>query len=429
MATQSCPSRRGFLRVGAAAMLGLNLPDFLRAEVERGGRRAKADSVILAWLGGGPATIDMWDLKPDAPEEYRGEFKPIATKAAGVWICEFLPKIAEVMDRCALVRSLQHSITDHGAASAYLATGYPPSAALKRPSLGTIAAKLLPAANGVPPYISLDRTAGYPGGAGFLGATCEPFHAEVGSVREAARVEGVALPPGFTVEQLGNREALRESFDTRFRSFDEADLPAGLDRFQQQAVDILRSDRVRKAFDLSAEEKTLRDRYGPGPLGRCALTGRRLIQAGARFVTVGLSGWDTHARNFATLRQSLLPELDRTLAALVSDLADRGMLERTVVYCAGEFGRTPRINSQAGRDHWSRSMAVFLAGGGVRGGSVYGATDANGMTPETDPCSPADVSATVLHLLGIEPSRELRTPSGRPLAIFREGKVLEGLVG
>jgi uncharacterized protein (DUF1501 family) len=159
------------------------------------------------------------------------------------------------------------------------------------------------------------------------------------------------------------------------------------------------------------------------------LIGRRLLEAGARFVTVGLNGWDTHARNFGTLRQPLLPELDRTLAALVSDLADRGMLERTVVYCAGEFGRTPRINSQAGRDHWSRSMAVFLAGGGVHGGSVYGATDANGMVPEIDSCSPADVAATVLHLLGIEPSRELRTLSSRPLAIFREGKILEGLIG
>jgi hypothetical protein len=428
MTTRFSTSRRGFLRVGAAGLLGLGLPDVLRAEA-RGERKAKADGAILVWLGGGPATIDMWDLKPDAPEEYRGEFKPIDTKAAGVKICEHLPKVAGVMDKCALVRSLHHSITDHGAGSAYMATGYPPSAALKHPSLGAIAAKLLPAANGVPAHITLDRAAGFPGGAGFLGATCEAFTAEVGSARGAARVEGVALPAGFTAKQLEDRDRLRESFDTKFRSFDETELPAGLDRFQQQAVDILRSDRVRKAFDISGEKAAVKESYGLSQLGRCALTARRLIEAGARFVTVGLNGWDTHGGNFRTLRQQLLPELDGALAALVSDLADRGMLGRTAVYCAGEFGRTPRINGQAGRDHWSRSMAVFLAGGGVKGGSVYGGTDANGMAPESDACSPADVSATVLSLLGLEPSREVRTPSGRPLAIFRDAKVIDALVG
>jgi hypothetical protein len=306
-----------------------------------------------------------------------------------------------------------------------MATGHPPAAALKHPALGAIASRLLPAENGVPPYVSLDRAAGFPGDAGFLGATCNPFDAQAG----AARVEGIALPDGFTAQQLADRDRLRGTFDTRFRSLDQADLPAGLDRFQQQAVDILRSDRVRKAFDTSGEPSAVRESYGPTPFGRCALTARRLIEAGARFVTVGLPGWDTHAGNFRTLRQQLLPQLDRVLAALVTDLRDRGLLDRTVVYCAGEFGRTPRVNGLAGRDHWARSMAVFLAGGGVKGGAVYGATDANGMAPETNPCSPADVSATVMSLLGIEPAHEVRTPSGRPVAVFREGKVLDAICG
>jgi Protein of unknown function (DUF1501) len=266
--------RRGFLGVGTAGLLGLSLPDFLRAEARASGEnKPKADGVILLWLSGGPAKIDIWDLKPDAPEEYRGEFKPMDTKAAGVRICEYLPSVASVMSRCALVRSLHHSITDHGAGAAYMATGHPPVAALKHPSLGAIAAKLMPAENGVPSYISLDRAAGFPGSAGFLGATCNPFIAEVGG-RGAARVEGIALPAGFSPEQLANRDKLRNAFDTKFARLDDTDLPAGLDRFQQQAVDILRSDRVRKAFDLSAEKEAARTSYGQTAFGRCALTAR-----------------------------------------------------------------------------------------------------------------------------------------------------------
>jgi hypothetical protein len=425
MSGPSLTHRRSFLQFGAAGLLGLNLPDLLRAE--SGAHKSKADGLILVWLGGGPATIDMWDLKPSAPEEYRGEFKPIDTTAPGVRICEHLPKVAGQMQKCAIVRSLHHSITDHGAGAAHMATGHPPAAALKHPALGAIAAKLLPAESGVPPYLVLDGAAGFPGAAGFLGAACDPFTAEVG--RGAARVDGVALPTGFTAEQLADRNRLRGAFDTKFRALDQADLPASLDSFQQQAVDLLGSDRVRKAFDLSAEKEAVRERYGPTGFGRCALTARRLIESGARCVTVGLTGWDTHGGNFRTLRQQLLPELDRVLAALVTDLADRGQLDRTVVYCAGEFGRTPLINGAAGRDHWARSMSVFLAGGGVRGGTVYGSTDSYGLAPESDACSPGDVSATVLSLLGVEPTREVRTTSGRPISVFRDGKVIEALVG
>jgi hypothetical protein len=428
MSASSRFDRRGFLKVGTAGLLGLSLADVLRAEAAAG-RRGKANGVILVWLGGGPSTIDIWDLKPDAPEEIRGEFKPIDTKADGVRICEHLPKVAAVMDRCALVRSLHHTITDHGAGARYVATAHPPSAALQYPSLGALAAKLLPAEGGIPPFVTLDGGAGFPGGAGFLGPAYGPFAVDTGGGRGSPRVEGVALPDGFTTEQLTDRDQLRGAFDTKFRSLDDADLPAGLDRFQQQAVDILRSDRVRKAFDVSAEKAEVREAYGRFPFGHGALTARRLIEAGARFVTVGLNGWDTHGGNFRTLSQQLLPQLDRVLAALVSDLHERGLLETTVIYCAGEFGRTPRVNSNAGRDHWPRSMAVFLAGGGVKGGTAYGRTDANGMAPDVDPCSPADVAATVFSLLGIEPAREIRTATGRPLPVFREGKVLEPLVG
>jgi hypothetical protein len=425
--------RRDFLKVGTAGLLGLTLADVLRQESRAapGKTRPRASGVILLWLGGGPATIDMWDLKPNAPDSIRGEFRPIPTKAPGVQICEHLPKTAALMDRCALVRSLQHGITAHGPGTVYMATGHPPSAALEYPALGSVAARVLPAPAGVPPYVVFGgaRAGGYAGTAGFLGPGYNPFLVEGDAGRDRFRVEGVALPDGFTAEQLADRKALRDRFDARFRDLDAADVPASLDRFQQQALDILRSDRTRQAFDLEREQPAVRESYGRFGFGRSVLAARRLIEAGARFVTVGLGGWDTHAGNFRTLRQQLLPQLDQALSALIADLDTRGLLGRTVVYCAGEFGRTPRVNGTAGRDHWARSMAVFLAGGGLRGGCVHGATDDLGSAPESNPCSPADVAATIFHALGVPPTHEVQTPSGRPLAIFRDGRVLEALVG
>jgi hypothetical protein len=422
--------RRDFLKIGAAGLLGLGLADALRAEAGAApARKGKATSVILLWLGGGPSTIDMWDLKPDAPEGIRGEFKPIPTTADGIYLCEHLPKTAAVMSRCALVRSLSHSITAHGPGTVYMATGHAPSPALEYPSLGSLAATVLPSAVGVPPYVLFNaaRASGFPGGAGFLGPAGNPFEVEGGPDRGRIRIEGVALPDGFTLDQLQKRQQVRDLFDARFKALDQSDVPASLDRFQQQALDILRSDKTRRAFDVEQENQSLRERYGRSPFGQSVLAARRLIEAGTRFVTVGLGGWDTHAGNFRSLRFQLLPQLDQALATLIADLDERGLLATTIVYCAGEFGRTPRVNGTAGRDHWARAMAVFLAGGGLRRGYVHGSTDAQGAAPASDPCAPADVAATIFHALGIPPSYEVRTTSGRPLPIFREGKVLEGL--
>ncbi len=421
--------RRDFLTAGVAGLLGLSLADVLRQEARgRTSARPRARGVILIWLSGGPATIDIWDLKPGAPDSVRGDFKPIATKAPGVQICEHLPQTAALMHRCALVRSLYHSIPEHGPAAIHMATGHPPSAAVAYPSLGSLAARVLPAAPGVPPFISLAGS-GFPGSAGYLGPAYGPFTVGSSPDRGQLRAEGIALPDGFTVHQLADRTRLRARFDSRLRALDAADVPSSLDRFQQQALDILRSDRTRKAFDVEGEKLALRAAYGPTPFGQGLLVSRRLIEAGARFVTVGLGGWDTHANNFAILRTQLLPQLDRALGTLIADLHDRGLLSSTLVYCAGEFGRTPQINPQSGRDHWARSMAVFLAGGGIRGGHVHGSTDTRGGGPASEACAPADVAATIFHALGIEPTHEIRTPAGRPMALFRDGKVLEGLLG
>jgi hypothetical protein len=424
--------RRDFLTVGAAGLLGLTLPGLLRQEAHAtpGRRRARARGVILVWLGGGPATIDLWDLKPEAPDYIRGEFNSIATRAAGVRICEHLPRLAQVMDRCTLIRSLHHNIPAHGPGTVYMATGHAPAAALEYPSLGSLAARLLPAAAGVPPYILFDsaRRFGFAGTAGYLGPGYNPFEVEFGPRQGGPRLDGISLPDGFTVDQLASRDRLRARFDARFRALDQSDAPASLDRFQQQALDILRSDHTRQAFDLGREPASVRESYGQNPFGQSVLTARRLIEAGTRFVTVGLGGWDTHGNNFGALRNQLLPQLDRALAALVSDLATRRLLDSTIVYCAGEFGRTPRVNAGAGRDHWARAMAVFLAGGGFRPGCAHGGTDRLGFDPDREPCAPADVCATIFQALGVEPTRDVPTSSGRRMRIFGDGRVLESLL-
>jgi hypothetical protein len=427
--------RRDFLKLGTAGLLGLSLADLLRREAHADPAtkvKAKAKSVIMVWLAGGPATIDMWDLKPEAPEEIHGDFKPIDTSAKGVRICELLARTAKVMDRCALVRSVNHNIPAHGPGTVYVTTGNRPTPALDYPSLGSLASKLLPAPGGVPSYVTFSepRANGFVGNAGYLGTAYNPFEVEGTPGRGGGlRVQGVSLPDGFTAEELDKRNQLRERFDERFKALDDADLPASLDKFHQQAIDILRSGKTRKAFDVEQEPQATRERYGPNsPFGQSALVARRLVEAGVRFVTIGLGGWDTHGGNFRTLRDRLLPQVDLTLSALVADLEEKGLLDSTIVYCAGEFGRTPRINGQAGRDHWARSMAVFLAGGRIAKGYAHGSTDPHGMAPDAEPCSPDDVSATIFQALGISPNHEVTTPAGRPVSIFREGKVIEKLL-
>jgi hypothetical protein len=425
--------RRDFLRVGAAGLLGLRLADWLRLEAQSakaGGPERKADGVILVWLAGGPATIDMWDLKPDAPEGVRGEFKPIATAAPGVRICEHLPRLAKIMERCLLVRSVHHNIPEHGQGTIYLTTGNRPTPALEYPSLGSMTAKLLPARVGVPPYIAFRERggAGAAAGAGYLGTPYSPFEVEGNPGEGRVPVKDLSLPDRFSVTELEDYDRLRKRLDARFAALDRSELSASLGKVQQQALDILRSNATRTAFALDQEPAALRDTYGRTALGQSALAARRLIEAGARFVTIGTGGWDTHAANFATLRFRLLPQLDQALAALITDLDTRGLLDRTVVYCTGEFNRTPRVNGTAGRDHWARSMAVLLAGGGFGRGCVYGSTDAQGEAPAREPCTPDDASATIFHCLGFEPQHELTTSAGRPIALFREGKVLRALL-
>jgi len=425
--------RRDFLRIGAAGMFGLGLPDALRLTAVAGPAEGPkpATGVIQIWLSGGPATIDMWDPKPDAPEEIRGEFKPIATAAPGISICEHMPALAKVMDQCALVRSLNHTISAHGPGTTYMATGNRPGPVVEYPALGALASKVLPARPGVPPYVTFAslRDGISSTGAGYLGPAYSPFAIEGNPSQGNLQAQGVSLPSGFSLRDLDNRDSLRARFDQSAKALDSSPLMTGLDGFHRQALEILHSDRVRMALDLSRERDTTRADYGKTALGQGALAARRLIEAGARFVTLSLGGWDTHGDNFRTLRDRLLPPLDQALSALIRDLESRGLLDETIVVCAGEFGRTPLINSGAGRDHWSQAMAVLLAGGGFRGGTVLGSTDPRGMAPTHAPCSPDDLAATIFQRLGISPHHEVRAQNGRPISLFREGKCLMPLIG
>jgi hypothetical protein len=431
--------RRDFLKIGTTAgLLGLSLPQLLRLEAQAassrkpGAKARRANSIIMLWLGGGPSHLDTWDIKTEAPEGIRGEFKPIATKADGMQISEHMPKTAQVGDKITVVRSLHHTIPAHGPATVFMTTGNKPTPAMNYPALGSLVTKLLPGTTGVPSYVSFgDIRGGTAGVSGYLGTAYNPFIVEGNAAGRGGslRVRGIQLPTGVTLEELEKRDKLFKGFDSTFKAIDKsADLVEGMDAFHKQALEILRSDKTKKAFDLDQEKAELRTRYGRTPFGQGALAARRLVEAGVRFVTISLGGWDTHGRNFEALSKRLLPNLDQTLSSLVQDLSDRGMLDRTIVYCAGEFGRTPKINKNAGRDHWARSMAVMLAGGGFKRGYVHGSTDVQGMAPALDPCTPDDVSATLFHCLGIDPHHELMTPAGRPMQLFREGKVIKKML-
>lgn len=423
-------TRRDFLKIGTAGVMGLGLADLLRLQAQAApDRKATAKNVIMVWLAGGPATIDMWDLKPDAPKNIRGEFKPINTSAKGVQICEHLPLMAKVIDKCTIVRSLKHTIPSHGPGTVYMHTGHKPTPAIDYPSIGSIMARLLETPKGVPPYVTFGRAREKASTAGYLGPAYNPFEIEGRAEKGQLRVRGLSLPSGFTLRDLDDRNKLLQTFDARFDKLEtSADILDGLDGYQQQALDILRAETTKKAFDLGQESDKLRNRYGKDSFGQATLVARRLIDAGVRFVSVSTGGWDTHSNNFKSLKGTRLPQLDRPLSALIEDLDQRGMLDSTIVYCVGEFARTPKVNGKGGRDHWARSMSVLLAGGGFKRGFAYGSTDKEGKAPNRDACEPDDLYATIFRCLGIDYRRQLMTTSGRPLAIFRDAVPLGGLL-
>jgi len=435
-------SRRDMVRVGMAALFGsgLSLADILARQVRaaEAGEAPRSDvSLIILFLKGGLSTIDTWDLKPQAPAEFRGPFEPIDTNVAGIRIGEHLPLCAGQMDKFSLVRSFGHRNSDHGPADHYMLTGYHPLAGFnpnlspnnQRPAHGSIVARKLGPRGSVPPYVCLPRMHASAGPA-YLGAAVAPLVVDADPNAPNFSVPDLMPPLAIRSDRLSSRKGLRDQID-RFKKTGEiaANKKAqALSTFQQQAFDLMTSPAARAAFDIHEERESLREAYGRNSLGQSCLMARRLVEAGVRCVTIDHTNWDTHDNNFNVLKKDLLPLLDRGFSTLLADLSDRGLLGKTLVVVTGEFGRTPRINQNSGRDHWGPSFSVALAGGGIEGGQVVGASDARAERPDGNSYGPEDLAATIYRLLGINPDEEFYTPEGRPVKIANNGRVMSELL-
>lgn len=427
-------SRRTFLRVGSLGIGGLTLPSLLRhqANAAEEGKPVKKKSVILVWLAGGPSHLDMYDLKPEAPAEIRGEFRPIPTNVTGIQISEHLPMQATMMDKFSIVRSACHTNAGHGMGSQWMQTGYQPTLEVNNniyPSIGSVVARMQGANDpAVPAYVNLPRALSF-GKAAYLGASFNPFSPESDPNSDGFQVRNLKLPGRVDAARLDRRRSLLQSLDHIRRDIDLNGDMLGLDTFYRDGLNMVTSDKAIKAFDIKSEADSLRDRYGRNDLGQSCLLARRLVEAGVTFVAVQAGGgWDTHGDNFKQLKDNLLPNYDRGVSALVQDLFDRGLQEDVLVISFGEFGRTPKINPGAGRDHWPGAMSVLYAGGGLRMGQVIGATNANAEFPITKPYSPGCVLSTMYHALGIDYKHVFFDPAKRPMPILNEGDPIEELI-
>jgi len=425
-------ARRDFLKAGAFGA-GLGLSSYLRlASAGEVSPKAKAKAGIFVYLGGGPSHMDTFDLKPEAPSEFRGEFNPIETNVAGIQISEHLPKLAACQDKYAILRGVTHSVAAHQLGTEYVNTGSRPLASLEYPGYGAVFTKeregSLPV--DLPPFVAVPNSPQRPG---FLGVKYSPLNTGATPRKgQAFAVRGVSLSGGLTVTEVEKRRGLLHKLDNAFAGYEsDSQLLDGLDRFGQQAYSIITSKKAREAFDVSREKPSFAEPFGDDAFGMSCLLAIRLVEAGVGFVTLSLGGWDTHQDNFTKLREQQLPKLDVGLAALFTGLEQRGLLDSTAVFVTGEFGRTPKINSRSaegGRDHYPRCMFMLMAGGGVQGGQVVGESDETASGPKADGFSPDDAAATFYSNLGIDFTKEYQTSSGRPITIVREGKPITQLI-
>ncbi|MBX3437367.1 MAG: DUF1501 domain-containing protein [Planctomycetaceae bacterium] len=443
------PTRRGLLRAGVLSLGGLTLADVFRlraAASTAADRRPKA--IIMIHLSGGPSHVDMYDLKPDAPVEYRGEFRPIRTNVPGIEICELMPRQAQIADRLTILRGVQLAHL-HTANEFY--SGFPwqetPRASVpgeaKRPALGAVVSRVRGGGSAIPPYVSLDNQSDWERSY-YLGPEFEPFRLGGNSPRET--MDDMGRSRDVDRSRLGERARLLHSIDTIRRELDRSQSMSAIDAFQERALDIVTSGQVREAFDVEREPQHIRARYGEKPFpvirqecvknyhdqghpGRSLLRARRLIEAGVSVVTYCVGGWDTHRYNFETLR-AMLPPLDQALSALILDLEERGLLEDVAVLMGGEFGRTPRIGdiTPDGRSHWPEAGFLWIAGGGLRTGQVIGGTDDRGEHVIGTPIRMQNVLATMYHVLGIDPATTFPDHNGRPQYVLEERDVVPGLV-
>ncbi len=433
-------SRRSFIQIGVAGMASVGLADVLRAKA-LSDRPGKDTSVILIWLDGGPSHMDLYDLKPEAPAEYRGIWRPIETNVSGIRISELFPRQARVADCFSIVRSLHHDSGDHFTGAHYMLTGRDGASGAdtsgKYPSIASIAAAVCgPRHPRVPPYVAVPYAASIglrPGyfGANYLGVQHDPFETHGDPNHDGFQVRDLAIPSGLTVGRLDDRRRLLGFFDRMRRDADTSGSFDALDRFQRDSFELVTGPEVRRAFDMSSEDPRVRDSYGRNTWGQSTLLARRLVESGVTFVTVHFGGWDHHW-NLEAGMNSILPRVDMAVASLFEDLRSRGLLEKTLVMVCGEFSRTPRMNDGSGqgtpgRDHWGNAMFCVLGGGGVQGGRVVGSTDDKGERPKERAVTPADIHATIYRVLGVDPSQSFLSFSGRPIPAIDHGEAIEEL--
>jgi hypothetical protein len=426
-------TRREALRIGMLGSLGLSFADYLSfaAESSADSSRAKpkADSVIFVMLQGGASHLDTLDLKPDAPSEEQGELKPISSAMPSVPVCELLPKTARILDKFTLIRGISHSTGDHPKACEYVYTGNRPTPALVHPAMGCIAGLEKPSAPDLPSFVAIPTTDMNPG---YLGVAQASFKTTaVPKAGKPFEVRGLTLPQGLKIEKIKEREALLADLDQTFRAVDtNSALLEGLDRFGRQAQEMITAQRAQKAFDIAQESPNIVKLFGTDDGSQCMLLASRLVEHGIRFVTVTLPAWDSHLDIFPQMRNKLCPPLDNGLSGLMHALEQKGLLARTLVVVMGEFGRTPTINKNAGRDHWPRANWALLAGAGVKRGNLVGATDKKGHGPSDGTAiKPDDMTATIYHALGIDHRKEYHTRTGRPVILVPEGDVIPGVFG
>jgi hypothetical protein len=443
-------TRRAFLQAGASSVLGLSLADLLRvrAQADEIATPVRAKAVILLWLWGGPSQLDTWDMKPDAPMEYRGPFSPIPTCVPGIRICELFPSIARIAQEFVIIRSLRTKSNDHGVAGTIGLTGSSTGAVnlggmaltgSARPAMGAVVARARGFKGGLPPFMVIGgklhqgKKAIIGEGGGPLGPQYDPFRLEY-DPRVGTKIPALNLQAELAPERLEDRRSLLRTFDDLDRSLEMLRSTQALDEYRAQAFAMLTSPSARRMFDLTQERDLLRDRYGRTRFGQSCLLARRLVESGVPFVQVNWSdhveaeedagdgGWDHHYRNFQIMQDRHAPWLDQAYSALITDLKQRGLLDSTLVLAFGEFGRSPKINDKAGREHWEHCYSALVAGAGIRGGRVYGESDKRAEHPLSHPCSPADLVATVQHCVGIT------SEQAQSLNIAVEGKVVEGLI-
>jgi len=422
------PNRREFFFVGLVGSIGLTLGNLfkLQAQSAAAGIKAKAQSVINIFLPGGIASQESFDPKLLAPVEYRGPLATVKTKLEGVYFSEHLKHTAEIADKICVIRSMTHGEADHDRGTHNMFTGLRPSPAVQYPSIGSIVSHELGSRNDLPPYVCIPTQPNTFAGTGFLGSAYGPFSLGADPADGGFKVRDLNLPSGVDEKRFAQRRDMRAVVDAHFSELEKADALSGMDSFYSRAYAMMSSDKARAAFDLKQEPDKLRDDYGRNAAGQRMLLARRLAEAGVRFISLTYGGWDHHD-NIRGGFDNQMPQFDQAYAALIKDLAQRGMLDSTLVLVTTEFGRTPKINGTAGRDHYPKVFSIMMAGGGIKQGYVHGSTDPTGGEPDNDPLNVTDYAATIYHLLGIDFEKALLAGT-RPVKIVKDGEVAKGLL-